>query len=212
MEIFLCGGGSGRKVEKVFDIYLNNTNDRKNVLYIPLAEEKEKYLDCKRWFENEIKKYNTKFKMIELSKELNNINLNNFTHIFIGGGNTYKLLKELQDTTFFENLKSYQGKIWGSSAGAIIFGKDINSCRLEDANKVNIHKTAGYNVINDCSILCHLNNENYIKNERYLKEYSKKFKTMYLPEEDIIHIKENKVEILGAETYIIFDKGDVVEK
>ena len=212
MEIFLCGGSSGKRAEPIFDIYLNNTNNRSNILYIPLAMEKEKYSDCKIWFENEIKKYSIKFKMIELSKELNNINLNNFTHIFIGGGNTYKLLKEIKDTTFFESLQSYQGKIWDSSAGAIIFGKDINSCKVEDKNKVNIQETAGYNIVNNYSILCHLNKENYIKNESYLKEYSKKFKTIYLPEDDVIYINKNKVEVLGTQKYIIFDNGIVLEK
>lgn len=212
MEFFLCGGGSGEQVKSFFDIYLDNVNDTSLILYIPLAMEKGKYLECKKWFLNETKSYNIKFKMIEYNKDLNNIDVNDFTHIFIGGGNTYKLLKELKDTTFFEKLKNYRGKIWGGSAGAIIFGKDINSCKLEDSNNINLQNTTGYNTVNNYSILCHLNKESYMKNEKYLKEYSKKFKTIYLPEDSVIHIKNNKAKVLGNQKYIVFDNGSLISE
>ncbi len=45
------------------------------------------------------------------------------------------------------------------------------------------------------------------RNCKYLAEYSKKNKLMYLPEEDVILIENEKISIIGNEKYIIFQNG-----
>lgn len=62
-------------------------------------------------------------------------------------------------------------------------------------------------MLNNYSILCHLESENLKRNCKYLEEYSKKYKLLYLPEEDVILIENKKICIIGSKKYIIFKNG-----
>ena len=87
--------------------------------------------------------------------ELATKNMNDFGVIFIGGGNTFKLLRELRTSGAFERIKEYlnsEGVIFGGSAGAIIFGKDLEACRLDDINEVNLDEINGFDILNGTSI------------------------------------------------------------
>lgn len=56
-----------------------------------------------------------------------------YTGIFIGGGNTYHLLKQLQMSGFMETICEFAtggGVLYGGSAGAIIMGRDIDTSGL----------------------------------------------------------------------------------
>lgn len=204
MEYFLCGGGFGIQVKEIFNRYIGN---QANILYIPIAMTSDKLDKCQEWFRNEISSYNAKFYMIKSFEDIEKIDILSFSHIFIGGGNTYKLLKELRNANFFNITKKFNGKIWGGSAGAIVFGKDINSCKNVDDNIVNLKHTEGANIINHYSLICHLNEENFKKNKEYLEEYSIRYKTIFISEENVIYKNGKNFKIMGDAPYIIFDQG-----
>lgn len=214
MKLFLCGGGSGKQIINALNKFSSSLDKSKPILYIPLAFDSNRYDSCKQWFQKEIKLIGiNNFEMVTSSKELAKKSLDNYSALFIGGGNTYKLLDELKKNSNLEKIKQYLkngGIVFGSSAGAIIFGKDINSCLLEDKNIVNLKQCGGLNLLNNYSILCHLNKSNLHKNIKYLTEYSKNNKTIYLPEEDIIVVCDNKVEFIGQKKYMIFNNGKYV--
>lgn len=211
MKLFLCGGGSGSQLEIAYKKIAKILQKDKPILYIPLAMDENKYDSCYNWFKNEISFFGAKdFEMIRSSLELSRKNFFDYSLVFIGGGNTYKLLRELHNNSNCEKIVEYLKKggiVFGASAGAIIFGKDINSCLLEDKNLTNCQNFNGLNFLNDYSILCHLNKKNFKKNQKYLIDYSKKHKTIYLPEEDVIYITDNEIKLLGNKKYIIFSCG-----
>lgn len=211
MKLFLCGGGSGKQIMTALNKFSSLLDKNKPILYIPLAFKNNNYDSCSRWFEEEIKFIGLNhFEMVRSSEELSKKDFNNYCALFIGGGNTYKLLKELKENSNFEKINEYlknNGIIFGGSAGAIIFGKDINSCLIEDQNIVNLNDCTGFNYLNNYSILCHLNNANFKKNKGYLTNYSVKNKTIYLPEDDVIIVTNKKVEFVGKNKYIIFKDG-----
>ena len=196
MKLFLCGGGSKKQIMFALKKFKSVLKNDKPILYIPLAMKKENYASCKKWFSKEIKYIGiNSFETVTSSKELLEKDLNSYCALFIGGGNTYKLLNELSENGNIEKIQNYlnnNGIIFGGSAGAIIFGKNINTCLIDDGNDVNLKNCDGFNYLNDFSILCHLNKSNFKKNYNYLKEYSKKNKVLYLPEEDVIFIN-NKI-------------------
>ena len=212
MKLFLCGGGSNRQIMFALRKFKSVVNKDKPILYIPLAMEKENYDSCKEWFSIESKYIGiNSFEMIKSSKELSEKDLNNYCALFIGGGNTYKLLSELSENGNFEKIQNYlrnNGVIFGGSAGAIIFGKNINTCLLDDGNDVNLKKCEGFNYLNEYSILCHLNKSNLKRNYKYLKEVSKEKKILYLPEEDVIFIDNNKIKLIGTNKYAKFSNGE----
>lgn len=211
MTLYLCGGGSGNQIIKALSKFAKKLDKSKPILYIPLAMDKSKYDSCYKWFKEELKIMNlTKFEMVKSSLELSQKQFSNYSAIFIGGGNTYKLLNEIKQHSNYERIYEYLqkcGTIFGGSAGAIIFGKDINCCLLDDKNNVDIKNTSGFNFLNDYSILCHLKNKNFKKNCKFLKEYSKNNKVLYLPEENVIVIDNGKISIIGTKKYAIFKNG-----
>ena len=146
--------------------------------------------------------------MVKSSLELSKLDFNNYSSLFIGGGNTYKLLKELRDNSNLERIKNFLldgGIVYGGSAGAIIFGKNIDGCLLMD-EKIDID-TNGLNFLNNYSLLCHFNKSNYKLNKDYLKKYSKENKLIFLPEEDVIVITDKQIKFMGDKKYCLFYKG-----
>ncbi len=207
MKLYLSGGGSGKQNHFAYINFFRIIDKSKPILYIPLAMESTMYKSCYNWFKNEINSYNfDKFEMVKSSLELSKLDLNNYSALFIGGGNTYRLLSELNKNDNIFKIKKYLlngGIVYGGSAGAIIFGKDIDGCKLMDEkNDVN---TAGLNFINNYSLLCHFNNNNLKLNKNYLTTYSKKNKLLFLPEEDVLVISDNSIKIIGNHKYAIFD-------
>ena len=208
MRIYLCGGGYGNQISPAFQDFANSIDQEKPILYIPLAMDKSKYKDCYKWFKAELKTVNlTYFEMVQSSEELSNKNLSKYSAIYIGGGNTFQLLSELKKYNILNNLRNYDGIIFGGSAGAIIFGKDIKHCELEEYNSIRLKDTTGLNYLQDYAILCHLNDKNLEKNKDYLEKYSRKNKLIYLPEEDVILLTGNEIIMFGEKDYIVYKEG-----
>lgn len=214
MKLYLSGGGSGRQNLFAYNSYFRSINKDKPILYIPLAMEEEKFDSCYKWFKNEINYFNfTNFEMIKSSLELSKLDLTKYNSIFIGGGNTYKLLKELKDNNNLNKIKNFLengGIVYGGSAGAIIFGKDIDGCLLSD--KKVFEDTKGLNLLSNYSILCHFSKSSLKANKSYLEEYSKLEKLIFLPEEDVIVITNNNIRLIGNKKYGLFYNGQYFER
>ena len=146
MKLLLCGGGCGEQTieaNKKFNEIIDHT---KPLLYVPLAmdENKHPYDGCLEWITGELSSVNIpKIEMVRSFEELASKNFNDYCAIFIGGGNTYNLLKGLKVSGTFNKIREYinnDGIVYGGSAGAIIFGYDINSCLAMDENNVNLEE------------------------------------------------------------------------
>lgn len=218
MRILLCGGGSGEQTieaNKKFNEIIDHT---KPLLYVPLAMDgnNHSYNGCLEWITKELSSVDIpKIEMVRSFEELDSKNYYDYCAIFIGGGNTFKLLKGIKDSGSFNKINEYinnDGIVYGSSAGAIIFGYDINSCLIMDANDVNLEDTKGFNVINGKSIFTHYTNEHtekaHIKFKNYLTNYSLNNEDVIaLPEEDTIFINGDETTIIGNRPYYVFNKG-----
>lgn len=216
MKIFLCGGGSGEVAKKSTIKFGSVIDKTKPLLYVPLAMESYRYDSCLEWIRKEMSLIDvTNIDMVTSAKDLAGKNLNNYCAIYIGGGNTYKLLKDIKDSGSFKKIQQYinnDGIIFGGSAGAIIFGKDIDSCKTQDPNDVQLAETQGFDVLSGYSLLCHLNRNDGIKfnrdkNSEYLIEFSKNNKIIYLPDDDTIFVNDNKVTIIGDSDYRVYENG-----
>lgn len=216
MKIFLCGGGSGDVAKKSTLKFGSFIDKNKPLLYVPLAMENNRYDSCLEWIKKEMSIINvTNIEMVTSAKDLSEKKLNNYCAIYIGGGNTYKLLKEIKESNSFKKIQQYindDGIIFGGSAGAIIFGKDIDSCKTQDPNDVQLKETEGFNILSGCSLLCHLNRNDGVKfnrdkNSEYLLEFSKNNKVIYLPDDDTIFVNDDEITIIGDSDYRVYENG-----
>ncbi len=194
--LFLSGGGD-KKDSYLLDKEFSKVLKRK-LLYIPIAIDikEHPYSECFKWIKDIFAQFS--FDNIEMWTYLRNKtikDLENFDAIYIGGGNTFKLLKEIRDSGFDKLLLKFynQGRsIYGGSAGAIIFGKSIIT--THDENEVNLKNLKGLSLCKDYSILCHYKPEVDDKN---IKMLLKKEKIIALPENSGIIIKNNVIKDIG---------------
>lgn len=219
MKVFLCGGGAGIQTIEA-NKRLNEVIDHsKPCLYIPLAMEQEQYAGCYEWIKDELKNVDIPYiEMVKSANELATKNMNDFGMIFIGGGNTFKLLSDLKISGAFEKIREYlnsEGVIFGGSAGAIIFGKDLEACKLDDINEVDLKEIDGFDILHGISILCHYTNQTVEKDEKskqYLLKVSKHRKVVALPEEVTLFVNGEDIEVIGNRPYYFFENGVIMKQ
>ncbi len=84
--------------------------------------------------------------------------LDDFSGVYFGGGNTFRLLHLLRQTGFDVALRRYAlagGAVYGGSAGAILLGADIGSCERDDPNTVGLSGTRGLDLLGGHDVWCH---------------------------------------------------------
>jgi len=185
MKLILSGGGKGKTTKKLDELFKKLVLNGK-VLYLPQARKEKEYSKCLEWVK----------KNIHENAEINLTvkNLKKYKGIFIGGGNTFKLLHELKE--LFEKLRKFDGIIYGGSAGAAIFGKSIITCSDSDENKVKLKNLNGLNLVNGYSIYCHYTNQ-----DEFIKKLN--MKVIALPESSGLFI-DDKIKVIGKA--FVFDK------
>lgn len=230
MKLLLCGGGAGDK-NALANQKLNEIIDHtKPILYIPLAmdESERPYDGCYQWVREELRNVRVNnIEMVRTFEELASKKLHRYSALYIGGGNTYKLLLGLKQSGAFKKIKEYilnDGIVIGVSAGAVIFGKDINIISSMDSNSVNLTDTTGFNLLSDISIFPHYTNrksylsdiENEERHNKFtnaINEFSlKNGNVIAIPEEDAVYINGNSFEVIGARPYYTFENGTRIEK
>lgn len=216
MKLILNGGGVGDSVISARQRLNELIDHTKKCLYVPLAWPDKTFYGCLEFITNELKDVDIPgIDMIKSGEELYNKNFNDYSFIYIGGGNTFSLLKDLKDSGSFEKIKEYlknNGIVYGGSAGAIIFGHDLDSCIIEDANEVELKDIYGFDMLNGYSLLCHFTNRNEIitkKSKEYLLKLSKQKPIYAIPEEDTIYVSETGIEFFGTRPYYIFEHGNI---
>ena len=145
MKVFICGGGSGKQIQRVLHRLNEVIRHDLPCLYIPLAMEEGQYDSCYEWITGELHSVEIPgIEMIHSAEELAGKRLTDYSFIFIGGGNTFKLLNDIKRVHMFDPIREYLqngGTVFGGRTGAIIFGEDLEPCALDDDNEVGLKDT-----------------------------------------------------------------------
>lgn len=160
MKLLLSGGGVPEKTKNIDKKFLELCGD-KPILYIPIAKKTRPFEECYTWIADIFRKMGSKSEIVMWTdlkgKSLEQIK--KFGGICIGGGNTFALLSEVKDSDFDKILKyalSEEIVIYGISAGAVIFGRDI-SIALEagDQNLNNLKDFSSLDVLGGKNVWPH---------------------------------------------------------
>lgn len=210
MRILLAGGGSEKDSILLDKILVEIIPKQKKLLYLPIAMDNTyTYEQCLDWITTALGNLN--FRKIEMWTDLAKRQLNEletFGAIYIGGGNTFKLLNDIRTAGFDKLLLEFsrnKGIIYGGSAGAIILGKDIMTAALADENKVGLKDTSGLNMISNHSVWCHYKNGDDKKIFEYVDKYN--IPVIAIPERSGIFVNNNIVTVVGFEQVHKFHKN-----
>lgn len=211
MKLFLSGGGSGEKSIELDRKFAESINKTKPLLYIPIAIDTKKhpYPECLKWLKGTFEPLGIKKFEMWTESELKNAkekDFEQFSGIYIGGGNTFKLLKNLRSFNILSILKNLAEKdipIYGGSAGAIILTRTIIPALSADPNEVGLKDFNSLNFVRDFDIFAHYeSNQNKIIRE-YIQKYNLK-KVIGLPENSGLFINDNKIQVIGPGSAFIF--------
>lgn len=204
MNLILSGGGKGQQTKIIDDLFKKLINKNKKILYLPQARNKEEYQACLEWVKANIHPNSIMFENLK-NKTIQD--LQQIGAIFIGSGNTFKLIHELRNSNFLKILKIFiknNNLVYGGSAGAVIFGKTIKTAEkghIRDENLVNLKNFNGLNLIKNYSIACH-----YIKeDENIILSLNKKI--IALPEGSALYIKNKEIKLIGLKEAAIFENN-----
>ena len=201
-KLFLSGGGNEKQTYGIDEFLLK---DVKKILYIPVAWKNNDFESCRNWFTNMIHKHKKQGIGIDMLTDLTKTpSLQNYDAVYIGGGNTFKLLKLIKESKFDKRLSEYYdngGKIYGGSAGAIIWGRDINIaliCADADVNDVNLKNTSGFDKLNGHDIQCHYENSQLKENQDFVRKT--KAPMIAIPEESALLVEDGKYRVIGTKS------------
>lgn len=218
MRLILSGGGSGEKTHEAYKVFARELGGGK-VLYVALAWNHGNMQDCILWLKAEIEPFGIfDIEDVISAKQITKKKLAEVKGVFIGGGNTFSLLKQLKSCKAFDNLKEYiknDGLVMGGSAGAMIFGRSIDSCKktaldihATDENIVGLKDTNGFDAINGYSLFVHYNKrpEQTLKTKENISNLiNDGHKLICLPEETSLFICGDKKYILGTKDAELFN-------
>lgn len=157
--IYLSGGGDENQSFPLDKIFMSNIPNNGRILYVPIAlRNHPKYTRAPEWFTDLIGSHARADIHVDVCTDLTGKKLDDllpYHAIYIGGGNTWSLMKEVRDAHFDAVLAEYRraGILYGGSAGAIIMGKKIDAQR--NSNTVQWVDTNGLCYIGGYSVACH---------------------------------------------------------
>jgi dipeptidase E len=214
--IFLSGGGDKKNTNKFNASFMARICSEKPLLFIPVAMDgMVPYRECEEWVKSVFRPLG--ITRIEMWTELHNRNLEElraFSALYIGGGNTFMLLKSVRDSGFSELLKTYikeGGTVIGSSAGAIILGENIGTCAHLDVNGIGLKELNGMSLVHGFSVWVHYTPENDVLIERYV--LSTGIPVLAIPEMAGVTFEDRTFMVTGiVPAFHFHQKGESVER
>jgi len=204
MKLILSGGGDTNDTKALDDLFQSLIKPKQKILYLPVAWTAGNFAECKKWFSKTF----TNFAMWTDLTSKTYEDLSEYGAIYLGGGNTFSLLSNFRSTQFDKLLLQFiksDRPVYGGSAGAIIFGKSIETSTLgkdHDDNSIHLTDLRGMNLINNRSIHCHY--EPYQDEE--IVDYVKKSNSdvIALAEKTGLFITDEKIKVIGTIPAYIF--------
>ncbi|GHO58521.1 Type 1 glutamine amidotransferase-like domain-containing protein [Ktedonobacter robiniae] len=131
--------------------------------------------------------------------------LNPFAALYIGGGNTFKLLRDLKEARFDQVIRHFLhsgGIVYGGSAGAIICGRDISTASLLDRNDVGLEDATGLDLLQGASVWCHYQPTD----DQQIRSFAERLQhpIIALDEKTGLYVQDDVVLAVGFEPVVVF--------
>jgi dipeptidase E len=209
-RVIAAGGGGAAASRPLDERFASWLGDDGRMLYWPVAlpETHPLRASCWEWITSVFRPLG--IKRIEMWDDLRGhtaAELEQFDAVYIGGGNTYRLLHMLRETGFDNALQRWieRGRpMYGGSAGAAILGRDIGTVAHMDQNIAGITSLRGLDVLHGHAIWCHY--EPQADDPRiaaYLGEHA--IPVLAISERSGLVLEDGRLIALGHEPAVHFD-------
>lgn len=206
-KIFLGGGGSESDSLYLDKRFVSMLDLEKPVFYIPVAMKSRPYSECLEWFASVMSPLGVKkIEMITNFEEVSGDKLDSSCGMYIGGGDSTKLIREIRKNDFDKRLLRYINSgnpVYGGSAGAVILGADVRTA--PESKDLDHNSAKGLNVLSGYSVYAHYDARKV--NIQQLFEKNKQ-PTIAISERSGAYIEDNLLEVIGFEDVrLVNDKG-----
>jgi peptidase E len=211
MKLILAGGGEPHQSLEV-DLFFHRFLSQKKILFLPdaVAPEMWTIAEALNWLKSQTVFDDCQIDVWEqLDMSIADILL--YDAIYIMGGNTFKLLKVINDNnlpTIFREFLGQEKIIYGISAGAIVMGNSIETAETGP------EKDENYLGLTDLSALSYL--PNYLIATHYLVESDPELielslrlnkKVIGIPETSGLYVDNTECQVIGKDAICIFSEG-----
>ena len=208
MALLLGGGGDPRDERPVLDRFVELSGSGP-IAYWPVALDLGDYSAATAFAEAALgRPVDTWARLDEHSAK----DLRSCGGVFIGGGNTYRLLNEVRRSGMADALRTFAtaGALYGGSAGAILFGADIGPAAYLDQDEVGITDTSGLGLLGDYTVWCHFEHQQMGRLNDWVR--SSGHPVIALTERSGAEVTGNTLSSIGrGSVYIVESDGSVGE-
>lgn len=215
MKIFLGGGGSKQDSVDIDRAFANSVDKNKPLLYIPIAinVKAHSYESCLQYISSVFNPLGLENIVMWTEKNLKKVSekdFNQFSGIYVGGGNTFKLLKNFREfglTKIIPNLIRKGIPYAGGSAGAVIPCKTVVPAIGADPNSMGLKDLGAMNLVTGYDLFPHYTESQDEKIKSFMKKYSMK-KVLAVPEDAGLMYDGKSFKVYGKLTCFLFENGN----
>lgn len=210
-ELLLAGGGDADDSWPLDERLVKQIGGSATMGYIPVAMPPKKYPDCEEWITSVFDQHGlANIEMWTSLTEVDADNVADVSAVYIGGGNTYRLLDKLRTTKtdlLLREFVSDGGLLYGGSAGAIICGETIET--TPDENRVGLTDYTGLGLLPDIDVWCHYEDNDTEDVHEYATTSGQT--VIALPERSGVSVTATRYKVVGHEPISVFQNGDVTK-
>jgi dipeptidase E len=204
--LFLGGGGSAEQSKPLDDELAAMFGDgrRPSCLYIPVAMDESKHDGAREWFSGT---YGGFYAHIEMLSRLGDLDhTKTFDVIYIGGGNTGRLLDQIYKSRFDKYLATHlcQARlVYGGSAGAIVLGRTILTT---PATEHSIRRNDGLDLLDGKAVVAHYNDQTDRANVVNMCHRLRNT-LLAIPEDAGVVVDGQQMKRVGSSPVLVFEPG-----
>ena len=208
VKIALAGGGGAKNSRLLDELFASWIGPQGRILYLPIALRGiRSFESCFEWITTTFAPF--AINRITMWTDMAGHHageLEGFTAVYIGGGNTYSLLAEFIYSGFDGHLQAYVhrgGMIYGGSAGAVVLGKDIRTISRMDRNVTGLTEVKCLNLAEDHAVYPHYEP----RDDQFIEEFVEKYQQPVLAilERSGVVIEAGRMRSVGFEASYRFD-------
>ncbi len=209
IKVALSGGGEAQDSRLLDEVFASWLGPGGRLLYWPIAlRGVRSFQTCLEWITAAFAPLNiSDITMWTDLSEHKARELDKYAAVYIGGGNTFALLAEMQASGFDRHLKKYiqRGRpVYGGSAGAIVLGSDIRTAQHFDRNDAGLLETKGLDLVQGHAIWPHYRSSHDNMINLFVLRYQQP--VLALPERSGIVIDAAGLRTVGFEPSYRFDE------